>query len=86
MSDKEPKIAAGDTLKCLEYVRRRDGRSHISPGDIVKVTREFAFTYDGKQCQDITVQRGNDMPIDVLVAPGRFARVESPNVAQRIDL
>ena len=70
----------GETLKCLQYVERRDRRASINAGDLVKVIQAFAFTHEGKQCQDITVQRGHDMPIAVLVAPGRFARVSSPNV------
>lgn len=71
----EPLFQVGETLKCLIHVERRDRRSSISPGDIVKVTQEFAFMYQGKQCQDITVQRGCEAPIAMLSEPGRFERV-----------
>ena len=64
----------GETLKCLQYVERNDGRSHINVGDLVKVTQAFSFKHEGRDCQDITVQRKDDMPIAVLVVPGRFER------------
>lgn len=64
----------GDSLKCLQYVRRYDRMSEINAGDIVKVTQEFKFEHNGKQYQDVVVQRGRDAPISVLVSPGRFER------------
>ena len=62
----------GETLKCLMYVSRRDNRSSLVPGDVVRVTSEFCF---GEDSQDITVQKSHDAPIAVLVAPGRFVRI-----------
>lgn len=68
-------FAVGDTLKVLKYVERRDGRSRVNVGDEVRVLTEFKFQFQGKQCQDITIQRGNDLPIAVIVKPGCFERV-----------
>ncbi len=66
----------GDKVKCLIYVSRRDKGSHLNPGDVVTVTQEYIFDYKGEKCQDITVQKGRDMPIAVLAKPGRFEKVE----------
>lgn len=65
----------GETLKCLQYIERRDRLSRINEGDKVKVIHEFQFKHEGRDCQDLTVQKGTDAPIGVLVAPGRFIRV-----------
>ncbi len=66
--------AVGETLICTQYVERKDGRSRLNVGDKVEVLQEFQFSHDGKPCQDITVQHDHDMPIAVMVAPGRFRR------------
>lgn len=65
----------GETLRCEQYVERRDRESHIEIGDLVKVTHAFSFEFEGRQCQDLTVQHEDDMPIAVLAEPGRFARL-----------
>jgi len=72
MTDQPYKV--GETLKCLQYVERVDGRSRIEAGQTVKVLQAFSFTHEGRQCQDLTVQHEDDMPIAVLVTPGQFAR------------
>ncbi len=64
----------GETLICVKPIERRDRISRAAPGEFVKVLQEFAFKYKGEQCQDITVQRGNDAPIAVLVSSGCFKR------------
>ena len=65
----------GDTLKCLRGFSRRDRRASVNAGAVVRVTQEYKFQYDGKQCQDLTVQYGNDAPIAVLNWPGAFEKM-----------
>ena len=67
----------GDVLKCLRLVRRRDRRSEIKYGDLVRVLQEFSFTGpNSEQLQDITVQRGYDAPIAVIHQAGDFEVVQ----------
>jgi len=73
VSDEAP-FVVGETLICAQGVERRDGLSHINIGERVKVLQAYQFAYEGKISQDITVQKGSDAPISVLVAPGRFKR------------
>jgi hypothetical protein len=75
----DPKFKPGDTLKSLKHVSRRDGKSSLVPGDIVKVTQVFAFDYDGKKCWDLTVQKDHDAPIAVIYEVDRFERVNKNN-------
>lgn len=76
MSEEKP-FEVGEELICTQYVERRDGRASLNVGDLVKVTHAFSFEFEGKPCQDIVVQRGHQLPIACLVAPGRFKRLNS---------
>ncbi len=75
MSTDNKPYAIGDTLKSLHHVSRHDGRASIVPGDLVKVIQQFQFTFEGRPCQDITVQKGDSLPITVIAAPGRFEKI-----------
>lgn len=71
----ESPFRVGETLRCLQYVERRDGRSSVNAGNLVKILQEFTFQFEGKTLQDITIQYEDDMPIAVIAEPGRFARL-----------
>ncbi len=64
----------GETLICVKSIQRKDRISRVAPGEFVKVLSEFSFKYEGEQYQDITIQRGSDAPIAVLVSSGCFKR------------
>lgn len=71
----EASFRVGETLKCLQYVERKDGQSSIKAGDLVKVLQEFTFQFEDKTLQDLTIQHEDDIPIAVIAKPGRFARL-----------
>lgn len=73
MSDKFFKV--GETLVCGRHYHRNDRLSEINPGDRVKVLQEYVFIYEGVKTQDLTVQKGSDAPIGIMVEPGSFKRV-----------
>lgn len=70
------KYQIGDKLKVLRYIRRQDGKSELRPGDIVKVLQAYSFTHQGKELQDITVQRANDAHVAIIHHDGDFSHAE----------